>query len=53
MFGTFIVKVKQSDIKRYGAMFTCLASRATYIEVTSSLDTNLFIQAFRRLIDRQ
>lgn len=53
MFGTFTVKVKQSDIKRYGYMFTCLASKAMHIEVTSSLDTKLFIQALRRLIARQ
>ena len=53
MFGRFIVKVKQSDTKHYGAMLTCLASRAMHIEVTHSLDTNLFIQALGRLIARQ
>ena len=50
MLGPFTVRVKRSDMKRYGAMFTFLASRAVHIEVTHSLDTNSFIQAPRRLI---
>ena len=53
MFGPFTVRVKRSDMKRYGAMFTCLASRAVHIEVTHSLDTDSFIQALRRLIARR
>ena len=53
MFGPFTVRVKRSDMKCYGAMFTCLASRAVHIEVTHSLDTDSFIQALRRLIARR
>ena len=53
MFGTCTVRVKRSDMKCYGAMFTCLASRAVHIEVTHSLDTDSFIQALRRLIARR
>ena len=50
MFGPFTVSVKRSDMKRYGVMLICLASRAIHIEVTYSLETNSFIQALRRLI---
>ena len=31
MFQPFKVKVKQSEVKRYGAMFTCLASRHRHL----------------------
>ena len=53
MFGPFKVKVKQSEVKRYGAMFMCLASRAVHIEVPHSMITYSFIQALRRLIRRR
>ena len=53
MFGPFKIKVKQSKVKRYGAMFTCLASRAIHVEVSHSMTTDSFIQALRRLIARR
>ena len=48
MFGLFKVKVKQSEVKRYGAMFTFLASRAVHIEVSNSMTTDSFIQSLRK-----
>lgn len=48
MFGPFVVKRGRKTEKRYGAIFTCLASRAVHIEVCHSLETDSFIQAFRR-----
>ena len=36
IFGPFIVKQRRSEVKKYGAMFTCVASRAVHIEVTFS-----------------
>ena len=32
-------------MKRYGALFTCLASRAVHIEVADSLETDSLINA--------
>lgn len=39
--------------KRYGVVFTCLASRAIHIEISHSLDTDSFINALRRFVARR
>ena len=52
-FGPFIVKERRKELKRYGVLFTCLASRAIHIEVANSLDTDSFINALRRFIARR
>ena len=52
MFGPIVVKQRRSEVKHYGAMFTCLASRAIHIEVAFNLDTDSFILALRRLVAR-
>ena len=49
-FGPFYIKDKTKEIKWYGSLFTCLASRAVHIEVTDSLDTDFFIMALRHFI---
>ena len=53
MFGPFLVKDGRKIQKRYGAVFTCLSSRAVHIETTSNLATDIFIQELRRLISRR
>ena len=45
MLGSFLIKVGRKELKRYGALFTCLASRAVHIECTRSMDTDSLIQA--------
>lgn len=52
-FGPFLVKQKRSQVKRYGVIFTCLASRAVHIEIADSLDTNSYINALRRFVARR
>jgi len=49
-FGPFLVRQRRSLIKRYGAIFTCLAVRTVHLEVSHSLDTDSFILALRRFI---
>ena len=52
-FGTFLVRQKRSLLKRYGAIFTCLALRAVHLEISHTLDTDSFILALRRFIARR
>ena len=52
-FGPFIVKDGRKELKRYGVLFTCMASRAIHLETSNSLDTDSFINALRRFISRR
>ena len=51
-FGPFEVKQGRKTVKRYGCIFTCLASRAVHIEVAHTLDTDSFINTLVRFISR-
>lgn len=53
MFGPFIVKEGRKVMKRYGALFSDLVYRGIHIETTPSLETDTFINAIRRFIDRR
>ena len=52
-FGPWYVKEGRREVKRYGALFTCMASRAIHIEVAHSMETDSFLQALRRLVSRR
>ena len=52
MFGPFVIKQWRNEIKCYGAMFVCMASRAVQIEITHNWNSDSFIQALRRVIAR-
>ena len=51
-FGPFWVKRARSQVKRYGVLYTCLATRAIHLEVAQSMDTDSFLNSMRRFIAR-
>ena len=51
-FGPFSVKERRKEVKRYGVIFTCMASHAVHVEVADTLETDSFIRALRRFICR-
>ena len=53
MFSPVFIKERLSEIKRYGILFTCLNSRAIHNEAANFMDTELFILALQRFIDRR
>ena len=52
-FGPLIVKQGRANVKRYGVVFVCLASKAIHIEVACSLDTDACINSIRRFTARR
>ena len=50
LFGSFLVKDGKKEVKRYGALYICLSSRAIHIEVLYSLSTDSFIMSLRRFV---
>ena len=52
-FGPFQVRIGRSTVKRWGAVFTCMASRAVHIEVLSTMETDSFVNALRRFLSRR
>lgn len=52
-FGLMTVRVGQRREKRWGALFTCLASRAVHIKVLHSMSTDSMMGAIRRLVARK
>ena len=54
VFGPFIVRYSRGKtIKRYGLLFTCLASRAVHIELLYNLTTDMFFNALIRFCSRR
>ena len=51
--GPLFVKCGRSTPKRYVCVFTCMSIHAVHLEISNSLDTNSFLQAFSRFIARR
>ncbi|GBP48986.1 hypothetical protein EVAR_35607_1 [Eumeta japonica] len=52
-FGPMSVTIGRRHEKRYGALFTCLTTRAVHIELAESLSSDSMILALRRFIARR
>lgn len=52
-FGPVEVKRGRGSIKRYGVIFTCMASRAVHLEMAYTLNTDSCINAIRRFLCRR
>ncbi|CAH2102800.1 unnamed protein product [Euphydryas editha] len=52
-FGPMTITVGRRHEKRWGALFTCLTTRAVHIELTPSLSTDSVIMALRRFAARR
>jgi len=50
---TLQVNVGRSRVKRYGCLFTCMATRVVHLEITGSLEASSFLRAFFRFIHRR
>ena len=52
-FGPFYVKYGRAEIKRYGLVYTCMSTRAVHIEKLDTLETDSFLNSFRRFSCRR
>jgi len=52
-FGPIMVKWGRSSAKRWGCLFTCLTTRAIFLELVPSLETDDFIMASRQFISQR
>ena len=52
-FGPMQVTVGRRSEKRWGALFTCLTTRAIHLELVPSLSTSSMIMALRRMASRR
>lgn len=51
-FAPFIIKEGHKDLKHCRVLFTCMASRAVHVEVAATVQSDPFINAFRRFVSR-
>ena len=49
-FGPCLIKEGRRELKRYGVLFTCMASHAGHVETANTLETDSFINTLRRFL---
>ena len=49
-YGPFYIKEKRKELKKYGVLFTCMASRAIHLELLDDMSTDAFINSMRCFI---
>ena len=52
-FGPFVIREGCKDLKRCGELLTCMAPRAGHVDLAATLETDSFINAFRRFVSRR
>jgi hypothetical protein len=52
-FGPLMITNGRKQEKRYGALFTCLTTRAVHLELANSLDTSSLIMVIRNFVNRR
>jgi hypothetical protein len=52
-FGPLFIVVGRHLEKRYGCLFTCLITRAVHIELSTKMDADSFLMAYRRFVARR
>ena len=53
LFGPMFVRIRRSDIKRYGLILTCMATRGVHLELLEDMSTSAFIQGLLRFLGRR
>ncbi|XP_073721977.1 uncharacterized protein [Misgurnus anguillicaudatus] len=52
-FGPFLIKIGRRNEKRWGIIFKCMTTRATYLDLLTSIDSDSFLLALRRFMARR
>ncbi|KAL0151955.1 hypothetical protein M9458_052762 [Cirrhinus mrigala] len=52
-FGPYAVRTGRRNEKKWGIIFKCLTTRAVYIDILHSLETDSFLMALRRFMARR
>ena len=53
LFGPMFIKQGRKRLKRYGVLFTCLTIRCVHLELVDFIDTDSFIDALHRFVNRR